>query len=47
MFFSTINVSITREKIKITAELIKVAKERSSTIPELHQLLETLVTQLS
>jgi hypothetical protein len=46
-FPSTITVIVSREKVKQTAEMIKLAKERSSTIPELYQLLENLVSQLS
>jgi hypothetical protein len=45
-FPSTVNVNVTRDKIKQTANLMKIALERSSSIPELNEILTKLISQI-
>ena len=45
-FPSTINVNVSREKIKQTANLMKIALEKSSSIPELNEILTKLISQI-
>lgn len=45
-FPSSVNVNISRDKMKQVAQHIKVCLEKSSTIPELNEVLSTLVSQI-
>eukprot|EP01080_Neovahlkampfia_damariscottae_P004248 gene4248-7585_t len=45
-FPSTVNVNVSRDKIKQTANLMKIALEKSSSIPELNEILTKLISQI-
>jgi hypothetical protein len=45
-FPSSVNVNISRDKLKQIGQLIKQCHEKSTTIPELHETLSQMITQV-